>query len=561
MSRCFLDDSSLELALPQATYSALWALWRHCDEAEAREAVPCQQLAAVRQALVKWALLRSLVPLYARASFSHSGDLFVASSIWTDGLGDYFALLRAAGALQRRHSGIKVHVIFHHKQQLPSVDVAQFHLRPEQIHPFYEGENPLTHVLKPIIEGKETLPFEERYRQLVSERASDIASQFARESKGLQHSSALDSCIQDASAEIAALTPYFAIQEQARVLRKKMEGALAIVHIALALDTFSDSILKPKSLYFAESGNFQGMENSFALNWYSMGLNPFEEGLFLPISKHGKGEWNSPLLSRLWEQKSLSTGSFHLGYFNQQQADAARLFLYLTCCRVHPGEPSSLVLLMPIAALEALALDIPWLASQQIKQIIHQKSDGTEKRYAIASQGRDLFLINCFPVTSQDFIRLIKESGPVVGCTGDGSLGECLAAGKLVFYEVRRHKMQTYQGLLELARFYGTKSPLLLQYLQAVAQIDQSRSPEERALFLAQLLEEPLLFDAWREVTKAISLYFDFEEALLGRVARHLLLSQDSSLRQKEEKAIQEYICGSSSRAAVASSLERSLGL
>ena len=68
-----------------------------------------------------------------------------------------------------------------------------------------------------------------------------------------------------------------------------MKESLILIHIALALNTFDNPALASKSIYFAETGNFQGIANYLQRNWFSMGLEPFEEGIFLkkqPISSH-----------------------------------------------------------------------------------------------------------------------------------------------------------------------------------------------------------------------------------------------------------------------------------
>lgn len=85
-----------------------------------------------------------------------------------------------------------------------------------------------------------------------------------------------------------------------------MKESLALIHIALALNTFDQPALAAKSIYFAESGNFQGIANYLQRNWFSMGLDPFEEGIFFkPEPKFSK--WAATKLTKyLWQAEQPS---------------------------------------------------------------------------------------------------------------------------------------------------------------------------------------------------------------------------------------------------------------
>lgn len=520
-----LDDKGLEEALPKTTWAALTAAWQGCDEAEKRGA-DAAVMAHAKRNLVEWARQRRQLEHYAEYIDTAGGELFVLSSIWSDGLGDYFALLRAAAALQRHHQALSIQVVFHHKQPLPAVDYESFGLSAEQIHPFRESDNPLSHILEPVIEGCEQLPFEREYEHHLHEQQLDIASQEARVRRGQKRNPTLDSCIEESAEILATLAPYFGIKKKAQQLRKRMEKARALVHIALALNTFSDENFKEKSLYFAESGNFQGIENSFKLHWYSMGFQAFEEGLFLPRPLERHGEWDSQQLKAFWRMYSPEPGEFYLGYFSAHLTYSAKLFIYFLSAWRRADE-GDLLLFIPVANIEALELNKEWLTAQGIAEIVHHKHEGTEEHLQLpstASQGKKklLRIVNYFPLSSGDFSRLLQQSGSIVGCTGDGSLGECIAADKLPFYEVRRHKQQNYLGLLELTHAYSDDSALVTYLKNSCENENKEKSPEQLAELLARSASDPQLFSSWKGVAEVIKQQFDFERSLLGRVNRYL---------------------------------------
>lgn len=518
------DDKKLEDALPKTTWTALTEAWRACEEAERRGGSDFPALTHAKNNLIKWAQQRSQLPLYAEYIDKKGGELFLLSSIWSDGFGDYFALLRAASALQRHHKALSVQVVFHHKQPLPPVDYKQFGLFAEQIHAFRESDDPISHILEPVIEGCGQLLFEKEYEHHVNERLLDIASQDARVKRGEKRNPILDCCIEEASEILAVLEPYFEIKKRAQELRRRMEKARALVHIALALNTFSDEKLRRKSLYFSESGNFQGIENSFKLQWYSMGFLAFEEGLFLPRPSERYDAWDSQQLREFWKIHSPEPGKFYLGYFSIHLTYTAKLFIYFLSawCR---EQQRDLLLFIPIASIEALGLDKEWLKMQEIAEIVHYKHGGIVEHMKLSestAEGRKkiLRIVNYFPLSPADFSRLLKESGSIVGCTGDGTLGECIAADKLPFYEVRRHKQQNYQGLLELTHAYSGNTALLA-YLKNSCEAE-GQLPEQLAEQLAHSANDPQLFSSWKLVVEVIKKHFDFERSLLGHVNRHL---------------------------------------
>lgn len=487
---------------------------------------------------IEWALHRFLLPLYYKKKVEGAHTLFLVSTIWTDGVGDYFSLLRAAALLQQALTNSSIHIVFHHKQPLPSVDfTGEFGLKLENIHPFKETADSFSFILEPILEGVKSLPFEKEYKQLVQEIEKDLQGQKKREEKGMERSADLDDCIEENQALLNGLKEYFSLKEKAVALRKEMETSAAIIHISLAIDTFSDPLLKAKSLYFAESGNFQGVADSLHFNWFSMGLKPFEEGFFL---RHWKPtETPSPAISLLFENEFLKKNSYFFAYFSSHLASFFSFFLYAICLWQQSKE-KTITFLMPITALSSLKLDLEWLAALGFQEIaLYDHLILKESLLLNQEGGKKIKIVNCFPARQADFIYLMSQSGPIVGCTGDGSLGECLGAKKLPFYQIRAHKTDTIDSIVELINSSAPNSSLI-HYWELLRKCGSDEEIGVRlAKEIAECLEQPDLFSDWDKVLESVHSHFDLEKNLIGRIKRHLILQENKELKEQEEQIIQ----------------------
>jgi hypothetical protein len=467
--------------------------------------------------LSEWLAIKASLERYRKEDFSQlSGELFIISTIWTDGVGDYITLLRTASLMKRYYPNVSVQVVFHHKQNLPKIDFTkEFGLDPADIHAFKETDNPLTQVLQPILEGKTApLPFEIEYEKLQREIHQDREGQLERERKGLSRSPALDVCIEEAEEDAAKLYPYFALKEKALQIRKSFSSCIAIIHIALAIDTFSDKTLRAKSFYFSESGNFQGIEKSLEYHWFSLGLLPFEEGFFLIKDVPS----TNAVVEALYKRFQTVSESHYVGYFSPFPTETVALFIYLIC---HYQEEGDITIFLPF---DEENLQDLWPKLQTIGKVIFATKE-EQKEFVIAGNSRTLTLINCFPLELSDYAFLCKNSQNILGCTGDSSLGECLGLGKIPFYQTRRHKVETVQSFIALATIYFGKEAALTRYFAILEALDLPNS-NQLALIeqLARCLKEPTFYNNWQMLLKEIHQYYDLENNLLGRFQRYLAL-------------------------------------
>lgn len=340
-------------------------------------------------------LERIMQPLYLKYTPNVKGSIFICAQVLTDGNGDYISLIKAAKVLQKSHPLLQVEVVFTYAKKLPEIDTSGLLL-----HPFLE--HPEKQILEPILEGQ---PAEEL------------------------------------SAEAIL----------AEAIYERMKNALAIIHIAIALNTFDNPLLASKSLYFAEAGNFMGYKNSLKYNWYSLGLSPVEEGIFLEM----------PFVRKDRPDR-------YLGY-------------------------------------------IPKSEAQQItfRNLIN-----------LIEKGKEVEIVSpTTPLPYLEFQKILCESGALVGCTGDGSLAECLAIGKIPYYEIRAHKSKTLEDLIRLSLLLGLKD--IEEYFHVMTDVENEPSGR-----LYEILCRPNFQESWDKIIAFIHSWCKLENSLIARVRRILFSCQ-----------------------------------
>ena len=121
----------------------------------------------------------------------------------------------------------------------------------------------------------------------------------------------------------------------------------------------------------------------------------------------------------------------------------------------------------------------------------------------------------------------MSRSCPLVGCTGDGSLAECLALGKIPFYEIRQHKTKTFQSFIHLARFLNLKQ--VQTYFEVLG---WQKGPAEE---LFPILTSESFESEWSRLIAYIHTWGRFEESLTARLRRQLFGTKDFELELAEK--------------------------
>ncbi|MBA2728586.1 MAG: hypothetical protein H0U49_10500 [Parachlamydiaceae bacterium] len=139
-----------------------------------------------------------------------------------------------------------------------------------------------------------------------------------------------------------------------------------------------------------------------------------------------------------------------------------------------------------------------------------------EKIVDTGVNGIHLRIINPGRLTKRDFKRVMFLSSPLVGCTGNASLGQALSYGKIPYYEQLDQTKQTKKNLCLIAeRICGLDSPLvyLLEAEKRFMMIDN----QERG----HLRNEKLVEDA-KKLGELIKEQFTLNGRLRGMVNAHI---------------------------------------
>lgn len=341
---------------------------------------------------IPFLLGKLLQAIYLQHTPRLQGTVFLLTQVHPDGFGDYLALIKAGRGLKKRNPHLNFELVFTYSNKLPEVNTEGLTL-----HPFLE--HPSEPILEPILEGKKV-----------------------------------------------SLTSAEAILADA--LYERMQKSLALVHVALAFNTFDNPLLAKKSLYFSEFGNFQGFRDSLHFNWYSQGLGAFEEGIFLDSS----------------ESQFINSSRF-LSYIQKNQNQAA------------------------------IFNELVYLWAGKEVEILHPKT----------------------PLPYETFQSLMQNSGLLVGCTGDGSLSECLALGKIPYYECRSHKKGVLEALIQLAAFLHLSD--VEAYFKAM--------PDKPAPYLYEILTRPTFYPDWKKLIAHIHTWCRLEDSLNARLRRILFKTEE----------------------------------
>lgn len=499
--------------------------------------------------LIQFVFRKLFMPLFLLFPPKPKGEFFLLSAVHHDGMGDFFALLKLAKLFRLVHPLLDIQLVYTYKQNLPPINLEDYLLTAKNLHPFQETSSILTKILEPILEGQSNLPFENELTHLLQEK-EQITQIYTKIQQQGNEVSSLKDLIADLDRQLLRLHFLNEQKLRAQALYQKMKNSLALVQIALAINTFENPLLVSRSLYFSETGNFQGIGNFLFLNWYSMGLLPFEEGIFLKSPSSQKQHWeNAALPLFLFNSENpdpdklieyFTSHNLYVGYLPKQPKQQV-LFILLICMMQKTNSNQIDVILPTIAQKELLEIDKKWLAACKISSVVLIEDFGKKEKILVKTRVRKkkvLRLIHALPLSSSDFAKILSLSEQLTGCTGDISLSECLIMKKIPFYEIRPHKIETIESFRTIA--INLKLKDIENYFSEL--IKKEYSLETQAENLSECLKRPTFQDNWEKILLFIEQYYCLEDNLIGHLNHYFYMSSNSYLKNFEDELADAYL-------------------
>lgn len=244
--------------------------------------------------------------------------------------------------------------------------------------------------------------------------------------------------------------------------------------------------------------------------------------------------------------------------------------IYTTAAFLKNSEKHTIDLILP--SVKTKYLDMEFLKSQGIGKIKIIKTENDkiiEDEIKLDDKGKELRLIDPFPLEQKDFHTLLAHTNPLVGCTGDHSVSEAFSFDRLPFYEIRYTKVGFHNDLINLAGKVGKAPHYLQQYFQEIANIYDQNQEKVMAIIaaydnvpasfkdlenyfinkqkeitasslkIANLMQHPELIEESQMFNELLRTQFSFNSELQNIVERQFALISHADL-QKAEKEIQE---------------------
>jgi hypothetical protein len=493
--------------------------------------------------LLRFAVRHLFRPLYLKYKASKiQGTIFLTSAVHSDGIGDFISLLKCTKLIHKNFENIQSEIVYTHKQKLPEIVYADYGLENKHVHDFLENESANSQIIEPILEKKPLQDHTHTLASLIGERERLILEFEQLATQHPQAAAAIKTMFEEVEHSIYILNELDKKQADAQSVYQGMQKAKAIIHISLAINTFDNPDFASNSLYFAEAGNFQGIANYLQRNWFSFGVESFDEGLFLETKPDAK--WiNQQFTKYLWDveqpQQSHLDNYFknhvlYVGYLPRvvHQKD---LFIDLVCENHLQDELDIDIILVRNDVEEERSLDRDWMVRFGISKIVVVDGLDNYKEIELLSidipSTKILRLIYAMPLPQSDFLKLLEIASEIVGCTGDGSLGDCIQMEKIPFYEVRQHKIKNLQAFFKMAR--ALMLPDVMDYFQLLEMY--SIAPSETYVYkFKELITSEVFKSQWKDLIKFVKQFYQFENHFIAEVNRHLILSEDPSIAETE---------------------------
>lgn len=298
-----------------------------------------------------------------------------------------------------------------------------------------------------------------------------------------------------------------------------------------------------KPIFRVEEYGFSASSGDFA-----MGLDPMYEDIIGIQLMDVSGAESLEQLSQASLKSHLAAkkDSFFLGYLKKDHGDKEnhRAGFVLAAAASQIGKSQDIAIVCPYEDLQQL--DVEALKACQIKSVVLMESVNgvlTKKQtLSLQTEGKEICILNPFPLSNEDWMILLKFSAPLVGCTGDMSLSEVISNGKIPFYPPRWHKAQFMEQLQKIGFTYHDEFPQLLQFFQLLEKLPENGSLDNLSNNCKKmgLLSNSLVLEAQNFAAK-IRAFYCARHPLASRVKQALVYAAHPHLKKIEEQLFEDW--------------------
>lgn len=245
-------------------------------------------------------------------------------------------------------------------------------------------------------------------------------------------------------------------------------------------------------------------------------------------------------------------------------------FIYTIAAHLKSSQ-KSIDILIPSVPIDLLNLE--FLKAQGIGKITSVKiGKGSEvEEVFVGETGKELRLIDPFPLEQTDLHTLFVHTHPLVGCAGDQSFTEVSSFDKLPFFENHYWKSAFYEDLIDLAGTVSEEPQYLQEYFITLYEMyskDQEKDIETfknttdlpetftqkiknnqieiaaASAKLAELISHPELLEELHEFNKILREHYSFAPVLHNIVQKQLVFNSYPNIQMLEQGIKEDYLAG-----------------
>lgn len=318
----------------------------------------------------------------------------------------------------------------------------------------------------------------------------------------------------------------------------------------------ADLIINIPHGYFPNPGNkpiLRVEEYGFSPNnAFALGLSPHSYNVLgIPLTGISPAK-SLQELSHVSLEAHLSEKKrpFFLGYLKKDHGmdEQHRAGFVLAAAASYASRSEDIDIICPFEDITKLNTDV--LKSLSVARVILMEPDGKgelkeKQSLNLQPQGREIRILNPFPLPNDDWMLLLKFCEPLVGCTGDMSFSEVISNQKIPFYQIRWHKAEFIEQIMELTGYvYKEDFIKLHQFLNVLKSSLEENSKtgdiSKNCLNMGLMINEELIAE-YQKFAVCIQKHYCTNQILASRVKRELAYAQHPELKKVEEEIFERW--------------------